>query len=91
MGALMALAGLIGLLWDATRKPGEPWFRWLMPLGYCVMLVGLTVALAVGLVGVLIMSVGLGLTNYWRWTGRTAFDRKPKRKKPPPVFRPPKR
>jgi hypothetical protein len=66
------LLGLFGVcIWDATRYRGEPWFRWLLPFGYIFLLLGISVtSLAFVIFGAAVGALGLGLTNYWRWTRR---------------------
>lgn len=85
---LVLTSPLLLLLWDAVRKPGEPWFRWLLPGGYILLVIAIGVSLILLVPAVLIMSAGLGLTNYWRWTGRNTLKRKGRHRLP--VYRPPK-
>ncbi|MFF8287497.1 hypothetical protein ACF06W_32940 [Streptomyces albus] len=91
VGALMVMGFFLFLIWDALRKAGEPWFRWLLPGGFVVLLAGIALGLAVIIIGGILMGAGMGLSNYWRWTGRNALKRDDRRKKPPPVFRPRRR
>ncbi|UQA97539.1 hypothetical protein [Streptomyces halobius] len=77
IGAVIALALLAGLVWDALRKPGEPWFRWLLPAGYCLLLAGFAVGPPLIVGAALVMGAGLALTNRWRWTHRNAQARRP--------------
>ncbi|WP_225844187.1 hypothetical protein [Streptomyces albus] len=91
VGALAVVGFFLFLVWDALRKAGEPWFRWLLPGGFVVLLAGIALGVAVIIVGGIIMGAGLGLSNYWRWTGRNALRRDNHRRKPIPVFRPQRR
>ncbi|MBB1243142.1 hypothetical protein GL263_06115 [Streptomyces durbertensis] len=79
VGALGALALLLFLLWDALRRAGEPWFRWLLPVGFCMLLGSLAIGIPAILVSGGVMGLGLGLSSYWRWTGRNALARRKSR------------
>ncbi|MGW7445543.1 hypothetical protein [Kitasatospora sp. NPDC054795] len=71
LGVLVGAAMLAVALWDARRFPGEPWFRWLLPLGLVVEYAAVaTLWLPLVPVGAVLLGAGLGLTNYWRWTRR---------------------
>ncbi|MGA5294670.1 hypothetical protein [Streptomyces koyangensis] len=88
VGALMALGALAFLVWDALRVPGEPWFRWLVPAGFCVMLPAVVRQwLPLIAVAALLMGAGVGLSNYWRWTRRRGARRPSRRAKLPPPAR----
>ncbi|MGA5005853.1 hypothetical protein ACPCDX_12710 [Streptomyces koyangensis] len=88
MGALMALGALAFLVWDARRVPGEPWFRWLVPAGFCVMMPAVVRQwLPLIAVAALLMGAGMGLSNYWRWTRRRGARRPSRRAKLPPPAR----
>ncbi|MEV6326458.1 hypothetical protein [Streptomyces sp. NPDC051909] len=65
-------AGLIALfgffLWDALRHRNEPWFKFLMPVGYVALSGGIVYLGAPLIILVaLLMGCGLALTNIWRW------------------------
>ncbi|WP_228449872.1 hypothetical protein, partial [Streptomyces alkaliterrae] len=79
VGALGVLAVLLFLVWDALRRAGEPWFRWLVPVGFCMLLGSLALGVPAILVSGAVMGMGLGLSNYWRWTGRNALARRKSR------------
>ncbi|MFM9615822.1 hypothetical protein [Streptomyces niveiscabiei] len=66
--ALM-LSGVLALaIWDATRNKGEPWFKWLLPISYCVMVTSaISGVYPLMFLACLSGAMGLGLTNYWRW------------------------
>jgi hypothetical protein len=65
----MFLALLGACVWDATRFEGEPWFRWLLPVGCLLLLLGIfTLSLALMIIAVIIGAIGLMLTNRWRWS-----------------------
>ncbi|RWZ73516.1 hypothetical protein EQK42_23980 [Streptomyces albidoflavus] len=84
VGAVIALGVLAFLLWDAVRVPGEPWFRWMSPGGYCLMLFAITQYwVPVIAFSALLMGVGMGLSNYWRWRGRHRSRGQWHRKIPP--------
>ncbi|MFJ4945015.1 hypothetical protein DI273_20065 [Streptomyces violascens] len=86
VGALMALGVLAFLVWDALGVPGEPWFRWLVPAGFCLALVAVArQRLPLTAVAALLMGAGMALSNYWRWTRRRRARRPPRRAKLPPL------
>lgn len=69
--ALMLLGLLAVAIWDATRFPGEPWFRWLLPVSYCVIVASAVLEIYPLLfLACVTGGAGLALTNYWRWTKR---------------------
>ncbi|MFD8317828.1 hypothetical protein [Kitasatospora purpeofusca] len=68
---LLLLAVLGACLWDAQRIAGEPWFRWLLPSGFTVLVLAIaTELLPLIVIGATLAAAGLALTNYWRWTRR---------------------
>ncbi|MFD7888611.1 hypothetical protein ACFU9O_29275 [Streptomyces albidoflavus] len=86
VGAVMALGVLAFLVWDALRAPGEPWFRWLVPAGFCLALPAVARQwLPLIAVAALLMGAGMARSNYWRWRRRRRARRPSRRAKLPPL------
>ncbi|MFG3304887.1 hypothetical protein [Streptomyces wuyuanensis] len=65
---ILVIVALFGLfMWDSLRLPAGLWFRWLMPVGFIPLMVGVQFNLLwLVVIGALMMGVGLGAGKYWR-------------------------